>query len=309
MFRTSNEKFGAYTRQRIYNDGSRHSFSFVPEHGACLLQVSLHGQNMLDGHTTAQEVEKNPLGKGSLLFPFPNRLAGGRYEWLGQTYKFPLNDEQGRENALHGFGMDKPFKVEKVNLDQNFGEAVCRYDYPGDNAAYPFPFRLTCTYRLEESGMFSTTFAVENTGPAAIPFGIGFHPYFRLSEKVDEMIMALPPVEMIGVNEQMIPNGKRIEYKRYTEPTRIGTDILDNCFVPQHPGRQEVSLKGPKGTLRYWQDEHYPFIQLFTPPTRLSLSIEPMSCNIDAFHNGEGVLVLEPGQGWSGRFGWSFEKA
>ena len=44
-----------------------------------------------------------------------------------------------------------------------------------------------------------------------------------------------------------------------------------------------------------------PFFQVFTPPHGESIALEPMSCNVDAFNNGEGLVALEPGKEWKAK--------
>ena len=54
----------------------------------------------------------------------------------------------------------------------------------------------------------------------------------------------------------------------------------------------------------YWQEaDKFPYVQLFTPPSRKSLAIEPMTCNIDAFNNKEGLWYLEIGEKRTMEFG------
>lgn len=45
----------------------------------------------------------------------------------------------------------------------------------------------------------------------------------------------------------------------------------------------------------------FPFFQVFTPPHRESIALEPMSCNVDAFNNGQGLVSLEPDAEWKTR--------
>ena len=42
-----------------------------------------------------------------ILFPFPNRIANGRFECNGKTYQLPLNDST-QKNAIHGFTPRRP---------------------------------------------------------------------------------------------------------------------------------------------------------------------------------------------------------
>ncbi|MCB0643138.1 MAG: hypothetical protein KDC44_15925, partial [Phaeodactylibacter sp.] len=47
----------------------------------------------------------------------------------------------------------------------------------------------------------------------------------------------------------------------------------------------------------------YNFLQVFTPDHRQSIAIEPMTCNVDAFNNREGLIVLKPGEAHAASFG------
>ena len=42
-----------------------------------------------------------------------------------------------------------------------------------------------------------------------------------------------------------------------------------------------------------------------TDAARRSLAVEPMTCPPDAFRSGEALIVLEPGESFSGRWGIS----
>jgi aldose 1-epimerase len=46
---------------------------------------------------------------------------------------------------------------------------------------------------------------------------------------------------------------------------------------------------------------------IFTPPdeNRDCIAIEPMSCNTNAFNNGDGLTILEPGEKFKGKYGVS----
>ena len=55
------------------------------------------------------------------------------------------------------------------------------------------------------------------------------------------------------------------------------------------------------GDVTVWLDESYGWLQLFTGDplpdvARRSLAVEPMTCPANAFHTGEAVIRLEPGE-------------
>ncbi len=52
-------------------------------------------------------------------------------------------------------------------------------------------------------------------------------------------------------------------------------------------------------SLEVWQEAgpgKYGYVQVFTHPRRHCLAIEPMTCAPNAFQNGMGLVVLQPGQ-------------
>jgi len=40
----------------------------------------------------------------------------------------------------------------------------------------------------------------------------------------------------------------------------------------------------------------YNYLQVFIPPDRMSIAIEPMTCNANAFNNKDGLITLSPGE-------------
>jgi aldose 1-epimerase len=56
-------------------------------------------------------------------------------------------------------------------------------------------------------------------------------------------------------------------------------------------------------------DEAFPFAMVFTGDTlapdrrRRGLAVEPMTCAADALNSGDGLVVLAPGERFTGRWG------
>jgi aldose 1-epimerase len=50
-------------------------------------------------------------------------------------------------------------------------------------------------YSLKENHAFEVAVRVENTGNSPMPFGDGWHPYFRFGKKVDELFLKIPSTE------------------------------------------------------------------------------------------------------------------
>ena len=303
MFFHRTELWGRFEIHRLYNETEGLSFSVAPQRGACLLDLQFKGRNVLDGYTGAAGLKTLDWAKSALLAPFPNRLKDGRYSAGGEEFQFPLNDAE-RGNALHGFVLDKPFEVEQVTLAPEKATIALIYRYSGDILHYPFPFSLRVTYTLKSPADFELSLNMENTGNRELPAGLGWHPYFQLGVPADALELQLPPVEKISVDERMIPTGEKRAFTDFQKLTAIAGAAFDTGFLLSSPGPvSEVHFGNGPARLCYWQDRAFPYLQVFIPPARQSIALEPMSCNIDAFHNGEGLRILNPGERIEGKAG------
>lgn len=298
MFSLTSSAFGAFQRYRLAHDTAPTAIDFVPERGGCLLSLVFDGTDVLDGYQTPEELDFNNWGKSGVLYPFPNRLNGGQYTWGGHTYRFPLNDATF-QNALHGFGMQRPLTITDTHLAADHATIRMEGAYLGELTYYPWPFTFLLAYTLYADGRFTLEMGARNDAHTVIPMGLGWHPYFRLSDKVSQCTLQLPPVDLVGIDDRMIPTGKRYDYDEFDAPHPIGATILDNCFALKADGGEVAAvLSGPRGSIRYWQaggPGAFPYLQVFTPPYGTSIALEPMTCNVDAFNNKEGLCALPPG--------------
>lgn len=297
MYQLSVSPFGPYQRYAFLNPETGSGFSIVPEAGANVLDLHFQGQNVLDGHETPEELQAAKWGKSAVLFPFPNRLRDGRYTWLGQEYHFPINNA-ATQNAIHGFVRQEAFLVDQITLTRSQASLVCSFRYEGQHAAYPFPFFLELTFVLEAK-RFILKAKCLNLHGAPIPVGFGWHPYFKLTHKADDHTMRLPLCQKIDIDERMIPTGQRTDFPDFARARRVGDTFLDNCFAANQTGPYALVLEaGGRHLSVKATQQQCPFFQVFTPPHRESIALEPMSCNVDAFHNGDGLATLQPGKTW-----------
>jgi aldose 1-epimerase len=214
------------------------------------------------------EGEMCSSGRGQVLAPWPNRLAGGRYEWDGAELQLPVT-EVATGSAIHGLVRWASWRAVERESALVALEHVL-HPQPG----YPFSLRLRVEYRLVERGLAVRTEA-ENVGGRACPFGAGHHPYVLApSGRVDDL-------ELDG--------------------ERIGDRELDETRHELGGWRVET------GEVTVWADGSWPWLQVFTGDLpdirRRGLAVEPMTCPPQAFRTGEDVIRLEPGESWSGEWG------
>jgi len=306
MFQIDIEPFGRFTTRRYYTEDNTISFTIVPERGALLTDYRYNGHPIIDGCSTPEEVEFNAWGKSWLLFPFPNRLKDGKYQWEGETYQFPINEEQN-QHALHGFLNECYFEVVSEELTEHHAKIHLRYTYTGERAYYPFPFVFTVTYIVQSDGEFKMECEIINTGKTSLPAALGWHPYFQLGDKINNLWLEMPVVDLVGIDSRMIPTGKRYEFDNYLDSKQINAEVLDNCFqiAGIYVGDEFTKLTDRLLKIEFYQPvEFFPYLQIFTPPARKSIAIEPMSHNIDAFNNQSEQVKIESTQSWWGFFGF-----
>src|SRR5581483_6261279 len=146
-----------------------------------------------------------------ILFPFPNRIRAGRFSWHGKEYQLPLNDPT-EKNAIHGFACRKPWRVLSHGTDQHgawiTGEYHARRDAPETRSLWPADHRIRVTYRLGERRL-RVEAVIDNPDSVLLPFGLGYHPYFRMPLLGDERSSVQAPAEECWVLEESLPTGVR----------------------------------------------------------------------------------------------------
>ena len=268
--------------------------------------------HVLDGY---DEDEMAPGGAGQPLIPWPNRLAGGRYEFDGKTYQVPLT-EPDKLNALHGFARWLTWSVD----EHRSAYAVLALDmYP--RPGYPFPLRLRIEYSLRESGVSVATTTI-NAGRSRAPYANGFHPYLSVgTPSIDECTLELRAATVYEMDERQIPIRTRsVEGTTYDfrKPRAIGPQQLDSAFTDlahDADGKARVRLRGPAGSrsVTLWMDETYRHVMAFTGDTlsdparrRRALAVEPMTAAPNAFQTGDGLRVLAPAEAFRCEWGLEF---
>ncbi len=297
MYIHTEEQFGDFTKHVFFNKETGNGFSVVPEVGGTILEIWFGEEQIVDACETPEELGNNAAYKSSLLFPFPNRLCDGEYDHNSKEYKFPINDV-GTNNALHGFGRDVEMDVLKKETTESQASITLSYFDEGSIKSYPFPFLFDVIYSISDEEGFKVNMRFSNEANESVPIGIGWHPYFKIGETVNNASLQLPDCKMIEIDDRMIPTGSMVDYNYFKNSRPIKKAVLDNGFLLNgEPGKAEVLFSNQKIKLKYWQetgDRKFNFLQVYTPPHRQSIAIEPMSCNIDAFNNGDGLVVLKP---------------
>jgi aldose 1-epimerase len=289
----------------IEADGHR---AVVVEVGGVLRAYSAGDDRILDGF---EADEMSPASAGQVLAPWPNRIRDGEYTFEGQTHQLALT-EPARHNAIHGLTNWARWTL----VEQTPGSVTVEFDLPAQ-VGYPWWLRLRTRWTVSADGLRCDQEVVNNSATNA-PWGYSVHPYLQLTGvAVNDILLHVPAHSRILADARLLPIGAvkvaGSEYD-YTEPRRIGDAVLDATFGEvdhDADGRTQVTIADPNSDAKVtvWADEKFKYWQIFTGDTlqgerfRRSVAIEPMTCPPDAFRTGRDLIVLPPGQTWSGSWG------
>ncbi len=301
------EKFGHEVIQ--YQDESGEiGLEVLPSKGL-ILDIKLKGVSLLSGPNCKDDFDSNTSYKSSVLAPFPNRLKDGKFNFHEKEYQFPINDTT-YNSALHGLPTGDSFKV----IDESAGSSLnlsMQYNYAGDKEFFPFAYAVQVDVSID-AHKCQLGFQIQNTGATEAPLGIGWHPYFSLGQPIDECSLCIPKCKKIEVDDKLIPTGKRTAFKEYTKCKPIGEETFDTPFlIEKDADFTSVVLESDTHKLRYYQEtkpNKFNYLQIYIPDDRQSISFEPMSCNIDAHNNQNGLHILAPGKKFRARCGVALQE-
>jgi aldose 1-epimerase len=255
--------------------------------------------------------ELPPHGAGQLLTPWPNRVDGGRYSFGGAEHQLALS-EPALGNAIHG--LTRWVLWTRTGHDR---EEVTLRCPPHGQQGYPFAVQVDVTYRVDAESGLHVTVTATNKGNHPAPWGTGAHPYLTAGTKtIDDCELQLPADRWLPVDNRLIPRGPAQDvagtgYDLRTARKLAGTQ-LDHAFTGlrrEADGLAWVRLSSSELTTAMWMDATNPWLQVFTSDPleperrRAAVAVEPMTCPPNAFVSGEDLIVLQPKESVTVRWG------
>lgn len=287
-------------------------FEFRAEVGGERLEVIACDPAFAEAQSRADPPLSLAGGNGiPILFPFPNRIRNGRYTWEGQEYQLSSSNVPFLgENAIHGFCLDRPWRL----VDRGDHFAVGRFqlslDAPDRLDSWPADGLIEVRYELR-AGCLRADVRIANPGEVPFPWGFGTHPYFRLplAARSDpkHCLIEAPAAEQWELAD-LLPTGNRIPVppeKDLRDGAYFDILQLDDFYtgVDARRGVIEHLLMDEAAGLQVVQrcDAALRELVVFTPPDRKSVCLEPYTCATDAVNLHQrgidaGWRILEPGE-------------
>lgn len=273
--------------------------------------------DLIDPPPDLATLKARPTAYGNpILFPFPNRIRNGRWQFEGETYQFDKPPES--PTTIHGLLLNQPYQVDKHAADENGATLVCSLnsgDFPEVIRQFPFPFTIQIAYTLKDA-VLTMRIAIKNTGDRNMPMGFGIHPYFstNLTGAADasEALITVPAAKYWKLDDVLVPTGQQNDVTgtldlRNGQP--FGQLKLDHVFTDvqlvDNVSRCLIENKDTGHTLVMESDAIFRELVVYTPPGRDAICFEPYTCptdaiNLEARGIPAGVIVLAPNETFSG---------
>jgi aldose 1-epimerase len=257
--------------------------------------------------TVADIASGNPSRLASFtMVPFTNRIDGGRMSFAnGQggiaTVHLPIN-RPAQNAAIHGFGRLAPWSVSartagQIELAQDFAEPGNPYRYDAKQTFVLAPGHVACHL------------SVTNRGDAAMPFGIGFHPWF---DRTPAATLAFSAINAFRMDDRDMPL-EAIAVGGVTGGTKQSGD---HAFGVANRTPFDTPISGWKGTATLtWPERRtaldlqafgdFRLVHIFSPKEPAVFCVEPVSHLPDVINRRHlashgDMKILKPGESMTG---------
>ena len=266
-------------------------------------------REMLWAAPAIESGSERPSGSGiPLLFPFAGRIGGARNEFRGREYQLEPGDGLG--NAIHGFVLNRPWRVVERQTERVVGEFQASVDNPAILEHWPADFRIRVSYEVR-GGKLLSEIRYDNPSDRVLPCGFATHAYFRLplaeGGSAGETVVTVP-AEAFWELENMIPTGRVLPVAAHQNLLRgraLKDSQFDTVFTKLRPVKEgliETKLVDPASGRTLTQSFDTAFTQcvVYTPGHREAICLEPYTCVPDAIRlsaegHETGLQLLEPG--------------
>lgn len=226
-----------------------------------------------------------------VLFPIVGRLKNDSYSFNDKTYQLPR----------HGFARNMEFSFDKKSDSQVIFELN---ETEETKAIYPFNFKLFMAYTLMENELVIEYF-VRNQSDEVLPFSIGAHPAFAISDKFENYTLQFNREDTFETHhlENESFNGKTTMVDTKNNTIALNYTLFEkDALVFKQLNSNEVTLKNKDKAILKVNYDHFPYLGIWTKQNAPFLCIEPWCGLADSTnHNGnleekEGVNHLPAGE-------------
>ena len=250
--------FDSEPAYELVDEVSGLSALLIPGFGSNLISFRdvRKGIEFIKGPENMSQLRERPTGFGFPVLMPPSRIADGTFEFMGRRYQFEKNE--GGKNHIHGLVRNRPWRVAAARAGDEDGAfiqtRISSDDHPDMLRSLPHSFELRLSFRLKDGTLSIEVMAINN-GADPMPFGLGFHPYFKVPLAGDSSkascFIKLPAAKRWELID-LLPTGKILPVEgKYDLRSGRSLDglILDDVFTDVAPVAGEDVIR-----CEYWDE-------------------------------------------------------
>ena len=265
-------KQSPYPHWQYLHPESGDRLRIVPERGGLVTDWCCNGHELLylDQERFA-DPEKSIRGGIPVLFPICGNLPG-------DLLPLPSGEFILKQ---HGFARDQPWELQL--LEDHSGVKLSLGDSEETRAAYPFAFLLEMVVRPIRNAL-EIEVNVHNRSQTAMPFSIGLHPYFNVTD--------LNKVRLEGLPQSCLNHLQMAEAETAIQLAAL-TEGVD--FLPRPAGPVTLVDEASGRSLQLQHENPMDLTVVWTDPPRQMVCLEPWTGPREALISGDRKLEIEAG--------------
>ncbi len=298
-YRVNTESRGGGTIYTLHDDATGASAAVLPSYGFNLFSLKLPAggavREVLESAPDFAENPRDPARHGiPILFPYPNRIRGGRYHFGGKDFQVPVTKAP---NSIHGFAMNVAWDVVEHKADANEAFVVGRFQI-AKNAPQMSPFWPTDAVLQIRYGLsgrrLTMTITVTNPTALDLPYGFGIHPYFRLpldpgGDPAQTLVVL--PAARYWVLSEFLPTGEirpvdaRLDFRKGQPRKGLKLDdVLTGIEFEGDRATCRLVDQALKAEFRLGFDRNFRELVAYTPAAGGVIAVEPYTQTTDAIN-------------------------
>jgi len=271
--------------------------ALVPQIGGSVSSLRWRGIDLMRRLSEDDRRSGNVLGVAMFpMTPYANRIAGNAFDFGARRWQVLPNNPPEKFN-VHGSGWQHAWDVTGAGA----ANATLSLDIAA--GAEPYSYRATQAFAVSDEGL-SVTMTLTSTGPVAMPFGFGLHPWFDRDPDVTVQFNArrFYLEEPDGISGDPVTLPPELDFAE-------GRPLPGGWRNNDHGGwGGEATLRFPaRGAgLRMRADPIFKHLMFYADPAKPYFCVEPQTNASGAFNRGrwddadEGVIVLAQGESAAG---------
>ncbi|BAU12645.1 aldose 1-epimerase [Leptolyngbya sp. NIES-3755] len=255
---------------------SNSKLEIVPDRGGIITSWQVQGRELLY-MDTARFADPTLSVRGGIpiLFPICGNLPNNTYTYKDQPYTL----------KQHGFARDLPWEVVGQKTDGELSFTIALSSNAQTLEKYPFQFRLEFTYTLKGQTL-EIDQKITNLSDEAMPFSIGFHPYFLALEK-HQLRFEIPATEALDQRTQ--------DRYPFFNTFDFAQDEIDWAFLEVSRQVSNVTDLSRHTRITLTAANEFPILVFWTVKGKDFYCLEPWSAPRNALNTGDRILSIEPG--------------